>query len=91
IDFKMNVQEAVEAPRWLSGRFTIGDPVEILRMERRFPQSTVERLESMGHKVTCIEEWSQIVGHAQAIMINRTTGVMTGGADPRGDSAAVGW
>jgi gamma-glutamyltranspeptidase/glutathione hydrolase len=91
IDFKMNVQEAVEAPRWLSGRFTIGDPEDILRMERRFPQSTVEKLKYMGHKATCVEEWSQIMGHAQAIMINKTNGHLTGGADPRGDSAAIGW
>jgi gamma-glutamyltranspeptidase/glutathione hydrolase len=91
IDFKMNIQEAIEAPRWLSGRLTIEDPADTLRMEKRFPQTTVEKLKYMGHKVTSVEEWSQIMGHAQAIMINGTNGVMTGGADPRGDSAAIGW
>lgn len=91
VDFGMNVQEAVEAPRWLSGRFTIEDPVDLLLMERSFPKSTVERLKSMGHKTAYTEDWSQIMGHAQAIMIDKTKGVLTGGADPRGDSAAVGW
>jgi gamma-glutamyltranspeptidase/glutathione hydrolase len=59
-------------------------------LERRFPQSTVGKLNSMGHKVAYVEEWSQITGHAQAIMIDRAGGVLVGGADPRGDSAAVG-
>jgi oxamate amidohydrolase len=31
------------------------------------------------------------MGHAGAIVIDRTTGVMKGGADPRGDGAAVGF
>ena len=91
IDFGMNVQEAIEAPRWFSGSFKINDSVDILMMERRYHQSTIDKLESMGHKVSYVEEWSQIMGHAQAIMIDRINGVLTGGADPRGDSAAVGW
>jgi gamma-glutamyltranspeptidase/glutathione hydrolase len=90
IDFGMNVQEAIEAPRWLSGNFETNGSVDILMLERRFPQSTVGKLHSMGHNVAYVEEWSQIMGHAQAIMIDRAGGVLMGGADPRGDSAAVG-
>jgi gamma-glutamyltranspeptidase len=90
VDFGMNVQEAIESPRWLSASYKTNDSVDILMMEKRFPQITIDKLESMGHKVTYVEEWSQIMGHAQAIMIDSINEVLTGGADPRGDSAAVG-
>ncbi len=92
IDFGMDVQESIEAPRWISESFkTDRRFVDILIMERRFPQKVVAKLESMGHRVSYVEEWSQIMGHAQAIMIKKEEGAMYGGADPRGDSAAFGW
>jgi oxamate amidohydrolase len=31
------------------------------------------------------------MGHAQAIWIDQETGVMHGGADPRGEGLAIGW
>lgn len=92
IDFGMDVQESIEAPRWISESFKTDHRfVDILIMERRFPQKVVAKLESMGHRVSYVEEWSQIMGHAQAIMIKKEEGAMYGGADPRGDSAAFGW
>src|SRR5262245_45101098 len=38
IDFGLDVQEALEAPRWLSGRFALGEPRDLLNMEGRFPE-----------------------------------------------------
>jgi gamma-glutamyltranspeptidase/glutathione hydrolase len=90
IDLGMNVQEAIETPRWLSGSSKANGPIDILALEKRFPNSTMGKLYSMGHKVAYVDEWSQIMGHAQAIMIDRAKRVLMGGADPRGDSAAVG-
>ena len=37
IDFGLDVQQAVEAPRWLAGRFALGEPRDLLNMEGRFP------------------------------------------------------
>ena len=37
IDFGLDIQEAVEAPRWLSGRFALGEARDTLHMEARFP------------------------------------------------------
>ncbi len=90
VDFGMNVQQAVEAPRWLS--FPGTDPAHVqapfeLRMERGFPEGTVEELERRGHRVVPMSGFG---GGAQVILVDEA-GVYHGGSDPRVDGAAVGW
>jgi len=89
VDFGLDVQEAIEAPRWLSGRFLLGDPIDMLNVEGRFPAKVLDQLAARGHHIKVLEDWAEVMGHAQAIMINRS--VLMGGADPRGDGAALGW
>jgi gamma-glutamyltranspeptidase/glutathione hydrolase len=48
-------------------------------------------LKRRGHEVEMMENWSQSMGHAQAIWIDREQGTLLGGADPRGDGAALGY
>jgi len=93
IDFGLNVQEAIEAPRWLSGRAALEDPVDVLRVEGRVPEGVIAKLRKRGHKVKAVEEWSDTMGHAQGIQFSYPGGrrVLTGGADPRADGLAVGW
>ncbi len=91
IDFGMNVQEAIEAPRWLSGRFVLGDPPDVLNLEARFADAVLADLEARGHQVRRLEAWAEVMGHAQAIEVDPSSGVLAGGADPRGDGAAIGW
>jgi gamma-glutamyltranspeptidase/glutathione hydrolase len=86
----MNVQAAIEAPRWVHGRGMPGDPPGVI-MESRFPAATVARLRSLGHAITPVEPYTGATGHAQGIVIDQATGLLHGGADPRCDSAAVGW
>jgi gamma-glutamyltranspeptidase len=81
-------QAAVEAPRWLYGR-TWGEPSRSLRLEARFGAAVAESLRSRGHDVTLVEEWSDLVGHAQVIRIDADGFV--GASDPRADGAALGW
>jgi len=90
IDFGLNVQAAIELPRWVHGRNMPGDPSGVL-MEDRFSDATVARLQQLGHEVTLIDGWTGITGHAQGIVIDPETGLLGGGADPRADGAAVGW
>jgi gamma-glutamyltranspeptidase/glutathione hydrolase len=90
IDFGLDVQAAIEVPRWIHGRGQPGDPPGLV-MENRFPEATVQRLRDMGHDVTLIGGWMGMTGHAQGIVIDPATGLMAGGADPRADGAAVGW
>ncbi|MEW5746800.1 MAG: gamma-glutamyltransferase [Nitrospirota bacterium] len=88
-DFGFNVQEAIEAPRWLYGR-TWGESSRSLKLEGRIPDGIVTELKRRGHDVQMMEDWSQKMGHAQAIWIDREQGVLHGGADPRGEGLAIG-
>ncbi|MDD5703301.1 MAG: gamma-glutamyltransferase, partial [Dehalococcoidales bacterium] len=89
-DFGFNVQEAVEAPRWLYGR-TWGEESKSLKLEARIPDGVINELSRRGHDVQVVEHWSQKMGHAQAIRIDRKEGVLHGAADPRGEGIAIGW
>lgn len=90
VDFGFDIQQAIETPRWLSGRFNIGDPRDLLNMEGRFPEATVRDLERRGHTVNRWPEWCELAGHAQGITIDPASGIRVGGADPRSDGAAIG-
>lgn len=89
MDFGYDVQEAIEAPRWLMGR-TWGDASQELWLEGRVPDAVAEELERRGQPVRHLSDWNDNVGHAQAIRIH-PDGHLEGGADPRGDGAAVGY
>ena len=91
IDFGLDVQEAVESPRWLSGRFELGDPRDLLNIEGRFPAATLVELERRGHVIRRWPAWEEHAGHAHGITIDPETGARLGAADPRSDGAAVGY
>jgi gamma-glutamyltranspeptidase len=91
IDFGLDVQRAVEAPRWLAGRFAIGDPRELLNIEGRFPEATLAELARRGHAINRWEAWNELAGHAHGITVDPGSGVLVGGADPRSDGAAIGY
>ncbi len=88
--YGMNIQAAIEAPRWVHGADEPGQK-ELLRLEQRFPTATVEALRDMGHDVTLAEPLDSAMGHANGIVIDEATGVLHGGSDPRAEGAAVGW
>jgi gamma-glutamyltranspeptidase/glutathione hydrolase len=89
VDFGFDVQEAIEAPRWLYGR-TWGEASKSLRLEGRIPDTVANELVRRGHDVQMVTDWSQTMGHAQAIWIDYAHGVLHGGADPRGEGLAIG-
>jgi len=90
VDFAYNVQEAIEAPRWVYGpvRNTVKP---VLRIESRVASRVRAELEERGHTLLDVGAWSNAVGHAQAIEIDRRGGLLHGGADPRADGIAIGW
>ncbi len=90
VDFGLELQEAIEAPRWLYGR-TWGTTSTDLLLEARIPTSVVEGLRHRGHPVRVVGAWDDLMGHAQAILIHPGTRVRHGGADPRGDGQALGY
>ena len=90
LDLGMDVQAAIDAPRWLYGR-TWGQPTAALSLEARVPEGVIRDLRVRGHDVRIVGPWEDLMGHAQAIWIDPRTGVRHGGADPRGDGIASGY
>jgi gamma-glutamyltranspeptidase len=90
IDFGYDVQQAIEAPRWLMGR-TWGTKSQDLSLEGRISDGVIRELERRGQPVKVLADWDDNMGHAQAIRIDRRNGYLEGGADPRGDGLALGW
>lgn len=86
----LDIQQAIEAPRWLHGLARRGSP-EILQLEARFPGHVAESLRAKGHAVEETLPWSAAMGYAQGIIIDRATGLLHGGSDPRADSLSIGW
>ena len=85
IDFGMDIQQAIEAPRWQSkGKKTV-------EIETRFPGKTQLDLENAGFKVKVTEPWDFRMGGAEGILLDPNTGVFQAGADPRRDGYAVGY
>jgi len=94
IDFGMNIQQAIEAPRWSSSAFPAspfphtmhpGD----LAVEARIPEATQQALISRGHKLRVTPAWS--LGSNAGIVLDASTGVLSAGADPRVDAYAWAW
>ncbi len=86
--FGLNIQEAIEMPRWIQGA---ENGIEVLRVEARFPQETIHVLRQRGHQVEELGAWETGMGYAQGITFDASTGVMQGGADPRAESLAATW
>ena len=60
--------------------------------QRRRDQCRRQReLRLRGQPVKIVGQWDGTLEHAQAIRINRATQLFEGGADPRGDGAAIGF
>ena len=92
IDFGMNVQQAIEAPRWSTRGFAssvfphnMSDPGD-LSVESRIPEAVQKALQAKGHKLQSAGAWS--LGSNAAIAIDPKTGVLSAGADPRVEAYA---
>ncbi|MCA1577587.1 MAG: gamma-glutamyltransferase [Acidobacteria bacterium] len=85
IDYEMNIQQAIDAPRihhqWLPDEL-VGEPFGL-------SGDTVRALTSRGHTVA---EKRRYLGDAEGIMIEEKTGIRLGATDPRrSDGPAVGY
>ena len=92
LDYGLDVQEAVEAPRFTvfpgTDAETIGKPEE-LRCEDRLGAATLAALRRLGHSVKEVGDWGG-GGGAQLIALDHSEGTLTGGSDPRQDGCALG-
>jgi gamma-glutamyltranspeptidase / glutathione hydrolase len=85
VDYKMNIQAALEAPRFTKRTFTGCD----VQMENRIPQKTRDELTAKGHKILVMGTYSAAMGGGQAVLRDFASGVNYGASDPRKDGAAV--
>ena len=94
IEFGMNVQQAIEAPKWLTRAFPAspfphtmypGD----LSVESRIPEAVRKQLLARGHKLRVTGAWSD--GALAAIVVDLKTGVLNAGTDPRVEAYAWAW
>jgi gamma-glutamyltranspeptidase / glutathione hydrolase len=84
-DFKMNIQGAMEAPRFTKKTFS-GCDVE---MENRFSGKVRDELTAKGHKITLRGAFSGDMGGGQAVLRDFATGTNYGASDPRKDGEAI--
>jgi gamma-glutamyltranspeptidase/glutathione hydrolase len=85
VDHGLNIQQALEAPRFVKLTFTGAD----VMMEARFPESVREALAQRGHEIDVQGEFSNMVGGGQAVMRDERAKVNFGASDPRKDGAAI--
>jgi gamma-glutamyltranspeptidase/glutathione hydrolase len=85
IDYGMNIQAALEAPRFTK-KNAGGCDVSI---EVRVPAATLQQLSERGHEIRIRREYTQEMGRGQAILHDSRTGTNYAASDPRADGEAV--
>ncbi|MCL7747968.1 gamma-glutamyltransferase family protein [Halalkalibacter alkaliphilus] len=84
VDFHLNPQAALDAPRWL---WTKDKTVEV---EPSFPDHIARALQRKGHNIVrALDEGG--FGRGQIIWRNNETGVLSGGTEPRTDGEVASW
>jgi gamma-glutamyltranspeptidase/glutathione hydrolase len=83
-DFHMNVQDAVDAPRfhhqWMP---------DVLYVEKGISPDTVAQLRALGHEVSPLESTQSVVARVEAIL--NEGGWLQGATDGRGNAKAEGY
>jgi gamma-glutamyltranspeptidase/glutathione hydrolase len=96
IDFGMDPQAAIEAPRLASYSFPESfypfpyRPGLVLA-ESRIPGAVIEELRRRGHNVELWPEWSAAAGALCTIVVDEANRALLGAADPRRTAYAMGW
>jgi gamma-glutamyltranspeptidase/glutathione hydrolase len=87
VQFGMDLQAAITAPRWLLGK-TWGDSTTSLKLEDRFDPALVSALTAAGHEIEILPTYSDLTGHAGALVWH-ADGLIETATDPRADGAAL--
>jgi len=93
VEFGMNIQDAIEAPRWSTRSFPLSYFPHVMHageasVEDRIDESVQEELRALGHRLEIKGGWS--LGMNAGIVI-APDGVLSAGADPRVDAYAIAW
>jgi len=85
VDYNMNIQAALEAPRFTKLTFGGCD----VMIENRVPAAVRDRLAERGHNLEVLADFSGWMGGGQAVLHDSDAGVNYGASSPRKDGAAV--
>lgn len=85
VDYHMNIQAAMEAPRF-TDRQQLACKIVI---ESRVGQETLDALTKMGHVLQVHPVYTAQMGRGQAVLHDSSTGMNFGASDPRADGAAI--
>jgi gamma-glutamyltranspeptidase/glutathione hydrolase len=85
VDHGMNIQAALEAPRFTKLKFGGCDVL----IENRVAKDVRDALSARGHEIKVVGDFSNQMGGGQAVIFNSATGVKYGGSDPRKDGEAI--
>ncbi|MFC2160385.1 gamma-glutamyltransferase [Acidobacteriota bacterium] len=88
-DFGMNLDEAIEAPRFFS--YSVGGEQRDIYLESRISLEVRQILEAMGHTLTLREDYDNYFGGAQGLFILPRKKGIHGGADSRRDGFGAGY
>jgi gamma-glutamyltranspeptidase/glutathione hydrolase len=92
LDHGMDVQQAVEAPRWES--FPGTDEVNmakpfVLQIESRHDPAVLDALAALGHQIENVGPWG--CRSMAQVIVRQLSGVLAGGSDPRSGGIALGF
>jgi gamma-glutamyltranspeptidase/glutathione hydrolase len=85
VDHEMNIQAALEAPRFT--KMTLGGCD--VRIESRVTPEVRAELQKRGHSLEVLGEYSGMMGGGQAVLHDSKTRVNYGASSPRKDGAAI--
>jgi gamma-glutamyltranspeptidase/glutathione hydrolase len=85
VDYGMDLQGALEAPRFRNARVDGCD----FYIEDRVPESVRDELTKMGYKLKVRGAFSSVMGGGHAVMYDSATGMKYGASSPRKDGAAI--
>jgi gamma-glutamyltranspeptidase/glutathione hydrolase len=81
IDHGMDLQSAIDAPRWVTSR-------DRLAMEARFPRSVIDDLAQRGHSILNLAAWDGTVCRSQ-VLASLPEGGWAAASDLRGEGVAL--
>jgi gamma-glutamyltranspeptidase/glutathione hydrolase len=96
VEFGLDPQEAVEAARFYTYNFPNSSSPStylpgVMRAEGRIAPEVLEALRARGHTVERLPDWFEGACLYGMIIRHPHSGVLQGGADPRGEAYAVGY
>jgi gamma-glutamyltranspeptidase / glutathione hydrolase len=92
--FGMDIQEAIDAPRFISLSFPSSfAPYSHypgrMALEDRFEPGVTDALKELGHEIEMLPAYSRRFASVEAILHQPKTGFLRSGADPRQPAYAV--